>query len=113
MGLHGQSWRLLGLMLLVPGIVLPGCAVDYVDEQGVRHIVGLASVEIPPPANAGQTCLRGSTVTAFGVVAYDHGAGGGLGVGYVSEGLTTAFECNAVFGALPEQGNVGSKPEGK
>jgi len=59
-------------------------------------------VRIPPPEKAGQACLRGTAVTAVGVVAYDHGIGTSLGVGYVSETLTTAFECNAVVGDVPK-----------
>ena len=88
--------------MLVGLAALPGCAVDYIDADGVRHVIGLAAVTIPPPAKMGPACLRGASVQAVGVIAYDNGAGSGFGVGYVDEGVTTAFECGAVVGDVPK-----------
>lgn len=96
-----RSGRVRLFLGLCVGMTLSGCAVDYVDDQGVRHIIGLAAVEIPPLAPFGQACVQSGLVSTAGVLLYSHEGGSGVGLGYVREGTALAYECPVIVGTPP------------
>lgn len=75
--------RALGtaLLSLLAGFLAAGCSVQYVDEGGVRHVWGLAHVEIAPPADTA-TEVRAQQVTTYGLAFLRLPETRGLALGY-------------------------------
>jgi len=82
-------------MVVALVVVLPaGCAASWVDEAGVRHVVGLVNLEIRP--NEGLPLVAGSVVEieSLGLGIHSGEAGTSITVGYHAE--TTALLRNDV-----------------
>lgn len=104
--MRGQGWggvgRGIGILLALPG--LAGCAVDFVDAEGNRRVIGLAAVTIPAKPVAADirgACARSGMVETLGVVLYRNEGGTGLAAGYVRESATLLEECPGVGTAGP------------
>lgn len=89
-----RATRALALALLP--VWLGGCAADWVDADGNRHIVGFAAVTIPAkpvgPTVLG-ACARSGTVETLGALLYSNEGGTGLSLGYVEQSATVFEAC--------------------
>ena len=80
------AYRLSGLMVLSIGLALAGCALNYVDATGARHILGLTHVTIPPSMmNLTAESVRIQTI---GLSVYESPLHRGVVLGYSDEALT-------------------------
>ena len=73
-------FRVLFAGLLI-GAFAPGCSVQYVDDAGVRHVWGLAHVEIRAPAEVAPE-VRAQQVTTLGLAFLRVPETQGLSLGY-------------------------------
>lgn len=94
--------------VLVGAAALCGCAIDYVDADGNRRIVGLAMVTIPSrpvgPDVLG-ACARAGTVETVGLLLYRNEGGAGIGAGYVDQSAMTFEACPDAAGPDREARN--------
>jgi hypothetical protein len=76
-------------------LMLAGCAIDYVDDDGVRHVIGLTSISIPPPDATTPTAGHVIDVTTVGVSITDMPEGGSVTLGY-NRAVTAVINDNAL-----------------
>lgn len=86
-------------LFLLPFLVLPtlaGCAVDYVDADGDRHVIGFAAVTIPgqiPVPDIEGACARGGSVETVGLLLYRNEGGSGMAIGYADQSAVLLEAC--------------------
>lgn len=78
-----MALQLFALMALY--LALGGCALNYVDASGARHIIGLAHVTIPAPITKAAESVR---IRSVGLSVYESPLHRGLVLGYSDEALT-------------------------
>ncbi|WP_162917212.1 hypothetical protein [Dongia deserti] len=76
-------------------LLLGGCAVDYVDKDGVRHVIGFASLVIPPPDSAAPTAGHVIDVTTVGLSISDMPDSASVTLGY-NRSVTAVLKDNAL-----------------
>ncbi len=79
-----------------------GCAVVYTDADGTRHIIGLANVEIRPPADPRTIAGEVVDTTVIGLAIYNTDAQGGFVLGYGRD-VSAAIRDNALVIGNPLQ----------
>ena len=80
--------------LLATSLTIQGCAVDYVDGQGRRHVVGFVDYTVPAPAD-GRLAGDMTVVSAYGLSWFSHPRQSGVALGY-SRLSTASFLDNAL-----------------
>ena len=93
--LSKQCLRLI--VLIVLGVNLSACALNYVDDQGVTHVVGFVNMSIPPSTITEQAVAESVQIQTVGVSLYSTPINKGIVVGYGKE-LLTAVHNNAIVG---------------
>jgi hypothetical protein len=76
-------------------LLLGGCAVSYVDDDGTRHIIGFASIVIPPPDRHEPTAGNIIDLTTIGLSLNDMPDGQSITLGY-SRAVTATLKDNAL-----------------
>lgn len=82
-------FQIVGTRILLFGLILlgaTGCSVDYVDEQGRRHIVGFAHIVTEAQS---LDCVHYRVRTA-GLAVYAHPSASGVGLGWSDEEFSYA-----------------------
>lgn len=84
--------RRLRTVLLLGCLLLPcGCAYTIVDNDGTKHIIGLAKIDIPPQSKQSLVVGESVSVKTFGISISKTIIGGGVSLGYSDEAITTLF----------------------
>ena len=91
-------------------MIVAGCALVYDDVNGTRHVIGLANVEIRPPADHRTIAGDIVDVTIIGVGIYNTGVHGGLVLGY-SRDVTASIRDNALVLGNPLQAIRARRPD--
>lgn len=86
------------LSLLVVVASVAGCAVVYDDANGTKHIIGLANVEIRPPADDRTIAGEVVDVTIIGIAVYNTETHGGVVLGYSQEAIASIRDNALVIG---------------
>ena len=94
---HGS---ILLLFLITANVA--GCAIVYQDVDGTKHIIGLANVEIRPPADDRTIAGNVVDVTIVGAGIYSTEVHGGLVLGY-SRDVTASIRDNVLVIGNPIQ----------
>jgi hypothetical protein len=89
-------------LLLIIVTSITSCAVVYDDANGTKHIIGLAKVEIRPPADDRSIAGDVVDVTIIGVGVYNTEVHGGLVLGYSRE-VSAAIRDNVLVIGNPMQ----------
>ena len=90
-------------------LLLGGCAVSYVDDDGSRHIIGFANIVIPPPDRALPTAGNVIDLTTIGLSLNDMPEGQSLTLGYSRAVTATLKDNSLVLGnplAIKEQSHA-------
>lgn len=92
---------------------LGGCAIDYVDAKGDRHIVGFAAVTIPAKVEVPDirgACARAGRVTAVGLYLFANELGGGAVLGTTRQSSISLESCDDIGGgderSMPGAGSI-------
>lgn len=88
-----KSFSLILVLLL--GLILNGCAYNYIDDEGVKHIIGLVNVEIESPPNNSMYAGKIIDLRSFGISVNNINEGGGFSIGY-SRDITGYIKNNAL-----------------
>jgi hypothetical protein len=101
------------LLLAAPIIVasVAGCALVYTEADGTKHIIGLANVEIRPPADPRTIAGEVVDTTVIGLGIYNTEAEGGFVLGYGRD-VSAAIRDNALVTGNPLQA-IQSSPTGE
>jgi hypothetical protein len=92
--------RVLAMMVMAASVA--GCAVVYTEADGTKHIIGLANVEIRPPADPRTIAGEVVDTTVIGLGIYNTEAQGGFVLGYGRD-VTAAIRDNALVIGNPLQ----------
>ena len=90
------GWR-IGLCLALQ-LGLSGCALNYVDDKGVKHVMGLVNMKIEPAVTSDQTIAESVQIQTVGFSLYATAINQGIVLGYNRENLTTVYN-NASVGS--------------
>ena len=82
-------------LALICALLLSGCAVSYVDDDGSRHIIGFANIVIPPADRAMPTAGNVIDLTTVGLSFNDMPDGQSLTLGY-SRAVTATLKDNSL-----------------
>jgi len=118
MGVCDQGLRVRGrsdrvAFVLIGALLLPGCAVSYVDDDGSRHIIGFANIVIPPADSAMPTAGNVIDLTTVGLSFNDMPDGQSLTLGYSRAVTATLKDNSLVLGnplAIEEQSHALIEP---
>ena len=100
-------------LVLVCALLLSGCAVSYVDDDGSRHIIGFAKIVIPPADSAMPTAGNVIDLTTVGLSFNDMPEGQSLTLGYSRAVTATLKDHSLVLGnplAIEEQSHALMEP---
>lgn len=104
---RGPLNRALGsIALCCAALQLAGCAISYVSDDGSRHVIGFASIVIPPAAQTQPTAGNVIDLTTVGLSLTDMPDGRSLTLGYSRAVTATLIDNALVLGnplALKEQ----------
>lgn len=81
---HARSNALVAALL-----VLSGCSLSYVDDDGTKHIYGLGYVKVEKAEPVFPEGATVTEVTTFGVALYRNQQNAGLAVGYNEEAVAS------------------------
>lgn len=96
--LFSSVGRGIGLCLALL-LWLSGCALNYVDDKGVKHVMGLVNMKIEPAVTSDQTIAESVQIQTVGFSLYSTSINRGVVLGYNRENLTTVYN-NAMVGDL-------------
>ena len=85
----------VGAIAVGAALIMSGCALSYVDDDGSRHIIGFASVVIPPPDRNEPTAGNVIDLTTIGLSFNDMPEGQSLTLGY-SRAVTATLKDNSL-----------------
>jgi hypothetical protein len=91
-GFRCSAWL---LTVIVAALPCQGCAVDYTDADGNRHVIGLADVTIHPSHDQGTFAGDVVDVTSAGISIGRTPQGGFVTIGYSRE-VTAALRDNVL-----------------
>ena len=69
------------VLILIMNILLNGCAYSYIDDNGVKHIIGLVNVEITTSPDEGMYAGKIIDLRSFGVSVNKINEGGSISLG--------------------------------
>ena len=104
-----RARRRPGWLVLGGALLLAGCAVSYVDDDGTRHVIGFANIVIPPPDRAMPTAGNVIDLTTVGLSLNDMPDGQSLTLGYSRAVTATLKDNSLVLGnplAIEEQSHA-------
>jgi len=84
-----MAWPRLAFISL--SLALGGCALNYVDASGTRHIIGLTHVTIPASRTESPTA-ESVRIRSIGLSVYESPIHRGVVLGYSDEALTVLSE---------------------
>ncbi len=78
-------------------MTLSGCAVNYIDDEGVKHVVGIVNMQIKPFTTVDRSVIESVHIQTVGFLVYSTAIQRGIALGYSSEHLATVYD-NVVVG---------------
>lgn len=117
-----SSWQIRFIshaLLLICILILSGCAYTFVDNDGTKHIIGLAKIDIPPTTKGNLIVGENISVKTIGVSISKIITGGSVSIGYNNDSITTLFSgalilddntASHVYSDICKRQNTGGNP---